>query len=322
MFNMFKKISTLILPVLFAVILAATVPLYFLTQKITDREQVRGWFKNPVVMEKYREYIVDQIVMENNLNYLGIVINTEEIKGLVNGQITDEWIATSLDDTIDATYDWLEGKTDSPTLDLSESKGGINELVANSLDEKFGLLGDLVDFQGMDFINSSIPLLDFNGKLLEFIPDTYAQIKLLPTRILIVNGLLLAALLFTSKDGRNFALRLGISTVGFGLTVLYAPTYLVDNPQILRALGIDLNALPKADKYPEFAQEIFKLAQTEIADEMKYIIWGGIIIGGILLIASQLELKDVEVWDGSAKRKAREDQDNGDPEEEDEDEEE
>jgi hypothetical protein len=322
MFSIIKKITTLILPIIFALVLAATVPLYFLTQKITDREQVRTWFKNPIVVEKYREYIVDQIVKENNLNYLGIVINTEEIKELVKGQITDEWIEATLDNTIDATYDWLEGETDSPTLDITESKGGINDIVANSLDEKFGLISNLIDFQGMDFINGTIPLLDFNKKLMEFIPDTYGQIILLPTRILIVNGILLLILVFTSNTGRNFALRLGIVGVGFGATVLYAPSYLVDNPQILKVLGIDLKALPQADKYPEFAQQIFKIAQNEIADDMKYIIWGGIIIGLILLIASQLELKEVEVWEGRAKKSDKKEiEDGGDPEEEDEDEE-
>ena len=49
---------------------------------------------------------------------------------------------------------------------------------------------------------------------------------------------------------------------------------------------------------PEYAQQVVVLAQEDITNDISNYTIAAFVLGVVFIILSQLELKDVEVWDG------------------------
>jgi hypothetical protein len=298
MFGLIKKIFKLVFPIILGLVLAISLPLYFLSQRVTDRENTRTWLKTDEVRDAYQDYITKQITEDSNLSLLTILIPEDDISELIKEQINEEWVNNSIDLTIDSTYDWLEGKEEAETpIELSKNTSDNNDL-QSILQPSTGDLAGLLGLGGEDLLGIDIPLLDLNEKFIELLPKTYNQLTLLPNRLLILNGILLALLVFSSKNGREASFKLGLTLTLAGGILLFGPDYIGENPESLAVIGINLDSIPQVSELPVYAQQVVELAQEDITNDIKNYTIAAFVLGVVFIILSQLELKEVEVWDG------------------------
>lgn len=297
MFSLIKKFIGYILTVIIALVLAISVPLYVTANFITDRDNVKIILTSEDIQAKYSTYITQLIVKDTKLNLLDLVINTDDVESIIQEEVSDEWITTSIGSAVDSTYDWLEGKTEEPQIQLAPDVDDLNDKISENLNDKLGLLSYVIDLSNLELLNQDAELFDLNNKAMTAIPMAYQQLILLPKRLLIINGVLLLLLVFSSKTMRQAMFFTGLS-IGFaGLTILYGPQFIDNNPQVLERFDIPLDELPQKDDLPEFLQDTWDEAQGDIVQQTTIYAWAFLIGGVVLVVISQLELKEVEVLD-------------------------
>jgi len=268
MFKLIKKLLKLIFPILVGLALAISLPLYFLSQRVTNRENMRTWLKTNKVKEAYKDHITKEITEDANLSIITILIPEEDITTLVNKQINDNWIENSIDNAVDSTYDWLEGKkqdeeNSKAPINLSENKD-LNSILQPST----GSIGELLGLTNENLFGIDIPLINLNDKFTELLPKTYIQLTLLPQRLLILNAILLAILIFSSKNGREASFRLGLTLTIAGGLLIFGPNYISKNPDSLSIIGIHLESLPQLSELPLYAQNVVELAKIDITKDI------------------------------------------------------
>jgi len=311
MFGIIKKIFKLIYPIIMGLIMAISLPLYFLSLRVTDRENMRTWLKTDNIKEAYQDYITQKITDDTNLSIITLLIPEQEITSLIDKQINTEWIENSIDEAVDSTYDWLEGKKGAKsTVDVSN-----HEELSSILQPSTGAISELLGLSNDSLFNVNIPLIDLNKQFTELLPKTYTQLTLLPNRLLILNAILLAILVFSSKNGREASFRLGLSFTIAGGILIFGPNYISENPQSLSIIGINLESLPQLSELPLYAQEVVKLATLDITKDITNYTIIAFVAGIAFIVLSQLELKEVEVWDGVNGRDSKDFEDSEESEE-------
>ncbi len=128
-------IAVFLIPVLFALVLSLT-PATGVSKTFTDKNNIKGYIKDSGVYDRVVDIFLEFMTLsveekeeegEEETNFFTDLSNKIKDKDSELGQLVDEiltpaFFENSVTTVIDATYDWLQGKTDKPTFEIKITK--------------------------------------------------------------------------------------------------------------------------------------------------------------------------------------------------------
>lgn len=141
----------LLIPLLFSSVLALT-PVSGVSKIITERDNIKGYLKDSGIYNKTVDILLEFITPATKEEDEGedffadlssrIKDKNSELGQLVSEVLTPTFFENSFTTAIDATYDWLEGKTNKPTfvIKITEDKNTFIRFLSVTFKEKMAAL--------------------------------------------------------------------------------------------------------------------------------------------------------------------------------------
>lgn len=151
--HVFKKISLWVVTLVLTIALTTMLLAAPITTRLTNRQSIKNWVSSPEVLNGVAE-VVPTVLSQTfeGDNEVGLTQISQQVVGVDLNQLADasltiitpEYITQKLNPVIDGTYDWLEGKTDSPEFSvvLSDKLTALADAVSGPLKSELAKLPD------------------------------------------------------------------------------------------------------------------------------------------------------------------------------------
>lgn len=155
-------------------------------------------------------------------------VNSEDLTIEEEGELTDEEVDQSIELAIDNIYLWLEGRSESPAIvitqqEISDDPLGIEKIA----EQKIGPLAQFIDYKKVnEAIDSEVPLLNLQSNSAQYLPNIYQNGESWIKNIVIFNIIVASLLVFSAGNIRRAVLYIGICGTLSSLIIIYGPKYI------------------------------------------------------------------------------------------------
>lgn len=306
-----SRLTNLILSIAIAIVLtfmvAATIIAYSVSEVIRDREIMKEKIKDDRVKEEFINYLQDEFKKQTDGN-LSLIIDDSAAQDILADPAAEAKIDQTLDDLVDQTYDWLEGKGANPTLSIDSSKSDEPTLLEEEIRGKLGPVGDLINYDELNEASSKFRLYEVKGDQINAVPELYGTVNTLYKKLFIGVVILSAVLLLSARSIRKGAFVLGLVLMGAGLLVLFGPKYVDRSPAVEARIEQQTEKLPwivntlfkeSADTIknidtPTFVDQFGVLMLKEIQDHANLYAKIALAFGAVIAVGTQLSIKRSE----------------------------
>lgn len=288
---LFSKLSNLIFTLSVALLLVSlvllSILLYTTRSIVQDRERVKEIVKTENIRDAYRKHLT-----ENSTS--PIEVSQEQL-----GEIEDNEIDISIDKTIDAIYDWMEGKSPSPSIAITAKEAEADPLGLEEVaHERIGVLADFINYEELNkAIDEEVSLIDLQSDQAEYMPKIYQGLNKWNRNSLILTVLLSAVLIISASNLRQGVLILGISYLIAAAILSIGPGYIQNNHSSIDITQIPFIKLPDPGELSKFSQELIIEIGYEVKESVQ--IYGKYLIATsvLIIVLSQIAIRRREIDD-------------------------
>ncbi len=294
-----SKLLNIVFSVIFAILLALTsfgaIFTYNLSNVVSDRQNLKDWFFEDEVKKSFVEYIIDNsfsMVIEP----LSLIVSEEEIYNQIENEIIGEKYNKIVDGTVDKIYDWLEGDSNDVEIQLLDDDIlGDLDFLDEMFDEKLGIFSKLINPSDILKISDQLNIINLDKLTLASIPHLYQSLLKLPQKLLIVSIVLALLIFFSHKSWRVGAFINGLAISILPIYILFLYKIIPLNKILEQFDFYNKLKLPDFSKVPEFIKLIYFQAENQVLSSVGQHAIYILIVGLLLIVVSQLAIKEREV---------------------------
>jgi len=172
------------LMILLFIIVTVGVTLATFAKVTTDRSSLKQWLDEGNVYEQVVDLVFNEVIKQAEAEDSPdqMPVSEGELKDIVKGVLTEEWLQEQTEGAIDASYAWLNGETESPQINISldDKQDEIIEAMSSVLKQKITDLPECTSDQSSGEFNPfeaecKPPGFEMNAEFEQFFDEQFSS---------------------------------------------------------------------------------------------------------------------------------------------------